>query len=47
MPYVLRLADRGVEAALETSAELAAGLNVIDGAVVHPAITSTLEVVRT
>jgi alanine dehydrogenase len=46
MPYVLRLADRGVEAALETSAELAAGLNVIDGAVVHPAIASNLEVVR-
>ena len=47
MPYVLRLADRGVEAALGTSANLAAGLNVIDGAVVHPAIASPLEVVRT
>jgi alanine dehydrogenase len=42
LPYVLRVADAGVEAALANSGELAAGLNVIDGEVVHPAVAAAL-----
>ncbi len=38
LPYVLRLADLGVEAALASDPELAAGLNVRAGELAHPAL---------
>ena len=37
LPYVLKLAD-GVDAALESDASLAAGLNMDGGAIVHPGV---------
>ena len=43
LPYVLQLADRGVDAALQTSPELAAGLNVRAGEIVHPDIAVACE----
>ena len=38
LPYVLRLARRGVDAALDAEPGLAAGLNVRAGAIVHPPV---------
>ena len=43
LPYVERLADRGVEGALASDTELAAGLNVEAGRVVHPAVAEALD----
>jgi alanine dehydrogenase len=43
LPYVLQLADRGVDVALETSPELAAGLNVRGGEIVHPDVAIACE----
>jgi len=43
LPYVLQLADRGVDAALETSLELSSGLNVRGGEIVHPAVAAACE----
>ena len=37
-PYVLKLANQGVEAALAADRSLQEGLNVIQGALVHPAV---------
>ena len=42
LPYVLRLAERGVVAALAESPDLRAGVNVADGRVVHPAVAAAL-----
>jgi alanine dehydrogenase len=42
LPYVLRLADRGIPAALAESAELRGGVNVSGGRVVHPAVVEAL-----
>lgn len=39
LPYVLKLADGGL-GAIETDAELAMGVNVRDGALIHPAVRS-------
>jgi alanine dehydrogenase len=45
LPYIRRLANEGVEAALASDEGLAAGLNVWDGAVVHRAVASALSLV--
>jgi alanine dehydrogenase len=42
LPYVLALADHGVEAALARDASLAQGLNVRAGEIVHPAVIEAL-----
>jgi alanine dehydrogenase len=42
LPYVLALADLGVERALEEDAGLRCGLNVTDGEVVHPVVAAEL-----
>jgi len=44
LPYVERLAERGVERALASDSELAGGLNVVAGRVVHPAVAEALRV---
>ena len=38
MPYVLKLADLGWEKACREDAGLAAGLNIIEGEIVFPAV---------
>jgi alanine dehydrogenase len=40
LPYVRLLADRGVAGALRADADLRAGLQVWDGAIVHPALAA-------
>jgi len=42
-PYVLALADKGVERAFAEDAGFAAGLNVAGGRVVHPAVAASLD----
>jgi alanine dehydrogenase len=42
LPYVVELATRGVVAAVRANAALARGVNVWDGAVVHPAVAEAL-----
>jgi alanine dehydrogenase len=42
LPYVLRLADDGVVAALAESGELRLGVNVARGRIVHPAVAEAL-----
>jgi alanine dehydrogenase len=42
LPYVLELAERGVEEALERSEPLRHGLNVQDGEIIHPAVAQAL-----
>ncbi|HMD51638.1 MAG TPA: alanine dehydrogenase [Solirubrobacteraceae bacterium] len=42
LPYVMALADRGIEAALEGSRDLAMGLNVRGGEITHPAVAEAL-----
>ncbi|HYB44547.1 MAG TPA: alanine dehydrogenase [Candidatus Methylomirabilis sp.] len=42
LPYVLALADRGVEAAVHADQDLARGVNVWRGRVVHPAVAEAL-----
>ncbi|HEX3874335.1 MAG TPA: alanine dehydrogenase [Solirubrobacteraceae bacterium] len=42
LPYVLRLADRGIAGALAESGELRAGVNVSGGRIVHPAVADAL-----
>lgn len=44
LPFVLRLANEGVEAALANDARLGRGLNVFDGKVTHPAVADALKV---
>ena len=43
LPFIQRIADAGVEAALAADRHLAQGLNVKAGKVVHPAVLSVLE----
>ena len=45
LPYVLELADRGVEEALEQNAGLRMGLNVRGGEITYPAVAEALAVV--
>ncbi len=42
LPYVLRLADGGIVAALSESSELRRGVNIADGRIVHPAVAEAL-----
>jgi alanine dehydrogenase len=42
LPYVKALADKGWKQALQEDAGLKAGLNIIDGKVVHPAVAKAL-----
>ena len=42
VPYARLLADQGVDTAMVTRPELAGGLNVRDGAIVHPAVAAAL-----
>jgi alanine dehydrogenase len=46
LPYVLALAEHGVEGALERDPALRAGLNVKDGEITHPAVAEALGVGR-
>jgi alanine dehydrogenase len=43
LPYVIELAEQGVEEALEHSASLRMGLNVQHGEVTHPAVAEALD----
>lgn len=47
LPYVLALADQGAARAIGASPPLAAGVNVWDGRVVHPAVAASLGVEAT
>jgi alanine dehydrogenase len=42
LPYVLAIADEGLEGALEARPELGGGLTVRDGAIVNPAVAGAL-----
>jgi alanine dehydrogenase len=42
LPYVKALADKGWEKAVQDDVGLAAGLNVVAGKVVHPAVARDL-----
>jgi alanine dehydrogenase len=42
LPYVMRLADRGIVAALAESGELRSGVNISGGQIVHPAVAEAL-----
>ncbi len=42
-PYVMRLADDGLEKALSSTPELACGVNIRDGLIVHPALAGSLQ----
>jgi len=42
LPYAIALADQGVAEALEHDAGLRLGLNVQDGAIMHPAVAAAL-----
>ncbi|MEA2370133.1 MAG: alanine dehydrogenase [Solirubrobacteraceae bacterium] len=42
LPYVMRLADRGIVAALAESGELRSGVNISGGRIVHPAVADAL-----
>ncbi len=42
LPYVIELAERGVEDALERNPGLRLGLNVADGRITHPAVAEAL-----
>jgi alanine dehydrogenase len=44
LPYVLELAERGVDQALERNPRLRLGLNVQDGEITHPAVAEALGV---
>jgi alanine dehydrogenase len=43
LPYVIELAERGIDGALEHNAGLRAGLNVRAGEITHPAVAEALE----
>jgi alanine dehydrogenase len=47
LPYVVSLAERGVEAALAADPGLRAGLNVAGGEVVHPVVAAEMIAART
>jgi alanine dehydrogenase len=42
LPYVIELAETGVELALQSSDELRHGLNVKSGEITHPAVAQAL-----
>jgi alanine dehydrogenase len=42
LPYVVALAEKGVDKALADDAALALGLNTRDGKVTHPAVAAAL-----
>jgi alanine dehydrogenase len=42
LPYVIELAEKGVEGALESNEGLRTGLNVHDGEITHPAVADAL-----
>jgi alanine dehydrogenase len=42
LPYVIELAERGIEGALESNDGLRMGLNVQDGEITHPAVADAL-----
>ncbi|HEY7704512.1 MAG TPA: alanine dehydrogenase [Acidimicrobiia bacterium] len=42
LPYVLALADRGVEGAMSRHPEMVSGLNVVGGAITHEAVAASL-----
>ena len=42
LPYVLAIANQGLNAALESFPELARGMNICDGEVVHPGLIADL-----
>ena len=42
LPFVLALADRGWRAAVDRDPHLKAGVNVLDGKIVHPAVAESL-----
>lgn len=42
LPYVIALADQGIQAALRRDAGLAAGLHMAGGAITHPAVAAAL-----
>jgi alanine dehydrogenase len=44
LPYVIELADLGVDEALQRNEALRAGLNVRDGQIIHPAVAEALGV---
>jgi alanine dehydrogenase len=44
LPYVIELAERGVEQALEQNSGLRGGLNVQGGRITHPAVAEALRV---
>ncbi len=46
LPWILRLADEGVDAALGNHAPLARGLNVQNGAIVHPVVKHAIDALR-
>lgn len=41
LPYILKLANLGLAAALEQDSALAKGLNIRAGKIVHPAVRAT------
>jgi alanine dehydrogenase len=47
LPYVIELAQAGVEDALARDAGLRSGLNVQDGEIMHPAVAGALGLVAT
>jgi alanine dehydrogenase len=42
LPYVIQLANHGVEDALERDPGLRLGLNVAEGRIIHPAVAEAL-----
>jgi alanine dehydrogenase len=42
LPYVLKLADLGVQRAIDTCEELRLGVNVAGGRIIHPAVAEAL-----
>ena len=42
LPYVIELAEHGVDEALERNASLRSGLNVRNGEITHPAVADAL-----
>jgi alanine dehydrogenase len=47
LPYVLELAERGVDGALQASAALRQGLNVRGGEITHPVVAQALGIEQT
>ena len=43
LPYVLLLADHGVEGAVQMNGAIRSGINVAGGVVVHPAVAGSLD----